>query len=85
MGKKVMKFCALAATGAMVFQFGGGACLGWAFKAYGQSLVYGSGWETGRDLTQTYLLAGITNSQDAVNAVNFQEAVDAELAARAGG
>jgi hypothetical protein len=82
MGKRIMKCCALAATGAMVFQFGG--CLGNIWKVYGQSVIGGSGWETGRDLTQTYLLAGITNTQDAVNTVNFEEAVAAERAARAG-
>jgi len=82
MGKKIMKCCALAATGAMVFQFGG--CLGGVWKLYGSAVVGGSGWEVGRDLTSTYLLAGITNTQDAVNVVNFNEAVAAEVAARAG-
>ncbi len=87
MGKKMMRRCALAASGAMVFGlfgFGGGGCLGGGFRLLGGAVAGGSGFEIGRDLTSTFVLSGITNTQDAVNAVNFNEAVAAEVAARAG-
>lgn len=83
MGRKFRNGILAVAMGAMVL---GGGCfdLGGIWKFYGRGVLTGSGFETGRDLTQTYLLAGITNTQDAVNLVNFEEAVAAERAAREG-
>ena len=82
MGKKMMKCCALAAFGAMVFG-GFGGCLGPAWKFFGQGLVGGAGFETGRDMVQTYVLSPWTHTQDAVNDLDYADALQAEIERRA--
>ena len=74
MGKKIMRCCALAATGALVFGFLGGGCLGAGWKQMGLGFANGVGAATGADLTQTYVLHGLTQAQDITNQLNANEA-----------
>ena len=82
MDKMLKKCCMLALAGGMVF---GGGCLdlGGFIKFTGRGLAEGAGRSFGEDLTTAFVTRPITVNQDAVNAVNLQEAIADEIAARA--
>lgn len=77
---RLAKGLALVAMGALL---AAGSCLDSSiFRLTGNGVALGSGWEVGRDLTQTFVLGPVTMQQDAVNTINAEEAVAAELASR---